>query len=93
MTLAEQFNEVFMGLTRAHGEYEINSERADGKKQGRAKTVREDVTLDKWQRHIDGTKSLGIIPINDESKCRFGAIDVDTYDGLDFTEINVKIDK
>lgn len=93
MTLAEQFNEVFMGLTRAHGEYEINSERADGKKQGRAKTVREDVTLDKWQLHLDGVKSLGIIPINDDSKCRFGAIDVDTYDGLDFTEINVKLDK
>lgn len=93
MTLAELFNEVFMGLTRAHGEYEINGERADGKKQGRAKTVREDVTLDKWEAHISGTKSLGIIPINDESKCRFGAIDVDTYDGLDFTEINAKLDK
>lgn len=93
MTLAEEFNQIFLGLTRAHGEYEINSERADGKKQGRAKTVREDVTLDKWQQHLDGVKSLGIIPINDDSKCRFGAIDVDTYDGLNFTDINKKLHK
>ena len=46
-----KFKELFMGLDRAHGSYEISGERADGKKQGRAKTVREDVTDDKWQSH------------------------------------------
>ena len=80
-----------MGLDRAHGSYEISGERADGKKQGRAKTVREDVTDDKWQSHIQGKMGLGIIPINDSSECRFGAIDIDEYEGLDIGAINKKL--
>jgi len=91
--LADDFALYFNGLTRAHGEYEIKGQRADGKKQGRAKTIREDVTLDKWKDHLEGKRGLGIIPINDDSMCRFGAIDVDQYDGLDFSEINKRIDK
>jgi len=87
----EKFKEIFMGLPRAHGSYVINGERADGKKQGRATTIREDVTDEKWQAHLDGTMGLGIIPINDDSSCRFGAIDVDQYDGLDFGKINEKL--
>ena len=68
---------LFEGLPRAHGTYEIKGERADGKKQGKATTVREDVTLEKWQAHLDGKTGIGIIPINDDSSCKFGAIDVD----------------
>ncbi len=86
-----QFKELFMGLDRAHGSYEISGERADGKKQGRAKTVREDVTDDKWESHIQGKMGLGIIPINDSSECRFGAIDIDEYEGLDIGAINGKL--
>ena len=86
-----KFKELFMGLDRAHGSYEISGERADGKKQGRAKTVREDVTDDKWQSHIQGKMGLGIIPINDNSECRFGAIDIDEYEGLDLGAINKKL--
>jgi hypothetical protein len=91
--LAQRFNDVFLGLTRAHGTYVINGERADGKKQGKAQTIREDVTLNMWSDHLEGKRSLGIIPINDNSECYFGAIDVDTYDGLDFTEINKKLEE
>ena len=91
--IAEKYKELFAGLDRAHGSYEINGERADGKKQGRAKTVREDVTLEKWEAHINGTHGIGIIPINDDSQCRFGAIDVDQYDGLDFAKINAKLEE
>ena len=82
---------LFEGLPRAHGTYEIKGERADGKKQGKATTVREDVTLEKWQAHLDGKTGIGIIPINDDSSCKFGAIDVDQYDGLDIKVINDKI--
>lgn len=86
------FKELFMGLTRAHGSYVINDERADGKKQGRATTIREEVTDEKWTQHLNGVHGLGIIPINDDSSCRFGAIDVDQYDGLNFGKINQKIE-
>jgi hypothetical protein len=91
---AELYNELFLGLPRAHGRYRIEGpERADGKKQGKATTVREDVTIEKWQSHLDGKEGLGIIPINDESMCRFGAIDVDQYDGLDLKAVAAKVKK
>ena len=91
--MKRKFKELFMGLERAHGSYNISGERADGKKQGVAKTVRENVTVEKWEAHLAGKKGLGIIPINDDSCCRFGAIDVDQYDGLDLNKVTAKISK
>ena len=39
--MVKEFMKLFEGLPRAHGTYEIKGERADGKKQGKATTVRE----------------------------------------------------
>ena len=90
----KEFNELFEGLTRAHGQYTLSgTQRSDGKQQGRATTVREDVTLDKWDLHLKGKKGLGIIPINDDSNCKFGAIDVDTYKDLDYNEVLQKVNQ
>ena len=80
--MENKFSSLFSGLERAHGTYEIKDSRADGKLTGKAITVRENVTIQKWKDHLDGVKGLGIIPINDESKVKFGAIDVDDYKGL-----------
>lgn len=51
-----------------------------------AKTVRDPVTEEAWQGHIDGVRPIGIIPIRDNNTCLWGAIDIDTY-GLDHAEI------
>ena len=41
---------------------------------------------------LDGKEpSLGIIPINDDNKCKWGAIDIDTYDGFDHKKLIKKI--
>ena len=83
--MEELISKIFEGLNRAHGEYTLTgNSRADGKKEGKATTVREEVTLQKWKNHIEGKKGLGIIPINDDSMCKFGAIDVDNYKDLDY---------
>jgi|TARA_R110001592_G_scaffold13613_3_gene62280 hypothetical protein len=88
----KEFYKLFEGLTRAHGEYTLNGKlRADGKKEGRATTVRQDVTLEKWEAHLTGKKGLGIIPINDKSMCKFGAIDIDVYKDLDYESILLKV--
>ena len=87
----EKFMELFSGLNRAYGHYEIREQRDDGKKQGRAATIRKEVTPELWEKHLRGEESLGIIPINDSSECKFGAIDVDQYDGLDMKAIHEKI--
>ena len=31
------------------------------------------------QDHLDGKTGVGAIPINEENKCKFGALDIDVY--------------
>ena len=90
--MENRFSSLFAGLERAHGTYEIKDSRADGKLTGKAITVRENVTLQHWKDHLAGVKGLGIIPINDNSKVKFGAIDVDEYAELDLKELSKKLE-
>ena len=86
--LAERFMALFAGLQRGYGTYNnIDNTRDDGKRTGKAVTIRDQVTRDLWQAHLDGKSGLGIIPIRDDSTCVFGAVDVDVYDGLDMAQI------
>jgi hypothetical protein len=92
--LIENFMEIFEGLSRAHGTYAIKGSRQDNKLTGKATTVREPVTKELWQQHLEGKTGLGVIPINDDSLCKFGAIDIDTYDGsIDLPKINAAIEE
>ena len=91
--MENRFSSLFAGLERAHGTYEIKDSRADGKLTGKAVTVRENVTIQHWKDHLAGTKGLGIIPINDESKVKFGAIDVDEYAELNLKELSIKLNQ
>ena len=76
----EKFKEIFSGLERAHGEYIAGELDEKGKKGGKAYIKKTPVTDDMWRTHLRGDNpSLGIVPINDDSMCRWGCIDVDTY--------------
>ena len=33
----------------------------------------------RWQQHLDGEVSLGVIPLKDDETCQWGCIDVDEY--------------
>ena len=37
--------------------------------------------------------SLGVIPINDDNKCKWGCIDIDSYAGFDHKKLIDKINK
>lgn len=75
------FAELFAGLARAHGVYELFQKKVGGKKvQGRARTVREPVTAELWERHLRGEQGLGVVPVRDDAHAWFGAVDVDKYD-------------
>ena len=77
--IVERFVELFNGLRSAHGVF--IPERFEGKKQkGKAFTVREPITDKAISAHLRGEVGLGIIPINEESKCKWAVIDVDNYD-------------
>jgi hypothetical protein len=83
--------QLFRGLPRAHGIFELLPRPAGGKKvEGKARTVRGDVTPQLWRDHLDGKAGLGIVPINDEAICYFGAIDVDKYD-LNLAEVEKSV--
>jgi hypothetical protein len=94
-TKAEQMMKLFSGLKRAHGAYlqKSPSIRPGEKMEGRCTTLNEPVTAQLWENHLNGIKGIGIIPINDDSTCTFGAIDIDIYSGISYSDIASKIKK
>ncbi len=96
LVIAKRFHALFSGMERAHGSYlNINWDeaRSDGKFKGDAVTRREPVTDDLWQRHLDGKYGIGVIPIRDDSRCVFAAIDVDVYADLDLGRVAFDVAK
>jgi hypothetical protein len=91
---AAEFMELFAGYTRAHGIYNLTgNERPDdeGKIKGKAATVAREVTVELVSDHLVGKQGLGIIPINENNKVRFAAIDIDIYKGFDIELLNKTI--
>jgi len=78
---AKKLSELFKGLDRAHGTYQIDDTDVSEKVSGQALTLAQPPTLAMWQQHLDGTRSLGIVPIMDDGKCNWACIDIDTYKG------------
>ena len=90
-TETKKFIKIFSGLDRAYGQTE-SPVKMNGKLEGRSWIEKEHLTEEKWINHLAGREpSLGIIPINDNNECTWGAIDVDTYDGFDHKKLIKKI--
>ena len=89
----ENFKSIFQGLDRARGVTYVDKKGADGEKiKGKSFVQREMVTDDHWLFHLQGKEpSLGIIPINDDNKCRWGCIDIDSYAGFEHQKLINKI--
>src|SRR5210317_1436337 len=76
----EKFAAIFDGLQQAYGTYKVEKKQSNGKNTGKASIVREPRTPKLWQGHLSGKgNSVGVIPINEENKCKWGCIDVDQY--------------
>ena len=87
-----KFIEIFTGLDRAYGQTQSREKNEAGKLEGRSWLVKEPITRDKWINHLEGKEpSLGIIPIDDNNQCKWGAIDIDTYDGFDYKKLITRI--
>lgn len=74
--------QLFDGYHHAYGVYRLGQHattKASGKVVGKPSTVRKDVTKDLWRDHVSGNQGLGVIPINEASCVKFGAIDIDDY--------------
>jgi len=79
MTLAERFMAAFAGFDAAHGRTDISEERRAGKTKAKSYVVRKPLTVELVQEHLDGKTGVGSIPINEDNKCKFGALDIDVY--------------
>lgn len=75
----KRFAALFAGLTRAYGTFKIEQSQSEGKVKGFAETKNEDVTEQLYIDHIQGTKSLGIIPVDEKGEVTFAEIDIDDY--------------
>jgi len=87
----EKFRKAFTGLERNFGFCNVNNGYTDpdtGKikfRSGDYGWSGKPITDKDYQQHLDGTKSIGIQPCNDDGLARFGAIDIDpkVYKNLD----------
>jgi hypothetical protein len=95
MSLVETFAKRYAGLRSAYGTFtSTNETREDGKASGKnitiSKELNDDEVISLWQKHLNGEQSLGIVPINEDNECVWGAIDVDEYQ-LDLKYLAVKL--
>ena len=65
----EKFQKLFTGLQRGYGLLH----------NGEYKYVRAKPTIELYQQHLEGKISLGIVPITEDSTCKFGALDLDDH--------------
>ena len=82
----ERFSRLFSGLNRAYGALDITTKDARGKQKGKYKFVHEPRTTATYASHLNGEVSIGIVPINEDDACLWGAIDIDQYP-LDHSEV------
>lgn len=81
MSLAARFMELFAGADRSHGTYSEEDPEPGGKRtiKRTAKTVAAPVTIALWDQHLAGTRPLGVVPIMEDGRCWWAALDIDVY--------------
>ena len=92
MTLAQRMLSVFEGCKVAHGTTTVGRVGRNGKADADSRIIREPLTEEKIQQHLDGKQGIGAIPINEDNMCKWGALDIDVYD-LDQTTLQKNIQK
>ena len=97
MSLAEKFATRFAGLRKAYGTFTASDEtREDGKANGKNITISKELSdtdlLKLWEDHLLGRQSVGIVAIDENNSCVWGAIDVDEYQ-LDLKDLAKKLAK
>ena len=90
MSDAKKLIEAFEGSGAAHGTTVVGRTGRNGKAESDSRVVRGALTEEKIQAHIEGKMGVGSIPITQDNMCKFGALDIDTYD-IDLKALNDKV--
>ena len=74
-TMIQRFRSLFSGLERNHGTYDVTGVEPDerGKRKGTALTIQRPLSNEIIRQHLAGVRSLGLVPIREDSTVRFGA--------------------
>lgn len=81
---------LFEGSGDGHGRTTVGRVTKTGKAEAHSRVIREPLTEDLVRSHLAGESGVGAIPINRSNMCRFGALDIDTYD-LDIAALARKV--
>lgn len=84
--------EGFEGQHGTHGEPNLDDNGLKWAIKKTARTLKQPVTVEMWQKHIDGKRPLGIVPIRTDSTCLWGSIDIDQYD-IDLTAVVRRVEE
>lgn len=90
MNNAQRLLRAFEGSKAAYGETTVGRIGRGGKAEAKSFIRRGAMTEEMVQAHIDGKQGIGAIPITADNVCKFGALDIDTYD-LDLSALNQKV--
>lgn len=92
MTEAELMMDLFQGSDLAHGRAELTGGvSTKGKHEAKCWTEKKPATLADFRDHLEGRRGLGLSPIASTNMVRWGAIDVDVYNGLSLETLNAEI--
>ncbi|NEJ05390.1 hypothetical protein GR238_08180 [Rhizobium leguminosarum] len=85
---AHRLHELFLGAETRHGTYDPARLRLVGSKMemkdpagNGPRDVNGPATAELWEKHLAGTRPLGVSPLREDGMCRFGVVDIDLYDG------------
>lgn len=81
-------NEEYHGI---HGEPDWDDGKQKWAIRSTARTLHGAATLQRWTAHLNGTTPLGVVPIMQGDRCRWGSIDVDDY-SVDEVDLMRKIE-
>ena len=80
--MLDLFQKLFRGSSLAHGTWD--------KETGNMATPKVPASSEDFQKHLEGTLGLGVVPVNEEGVCFFGAIDID-IDTIDHKDLYARI--
>src|SRR6187549_134537 len=92
--IAQRIMDLFEGSETHHGTHgapELDENGVKWNIKTTARTLRGPATLELWQEHLSGKTPLGVIPIRNDSTCRWGSVDIDEYD-VDAVEVVGKVE-
>ena len=85
--MVEKFIEIFQGLRLGYGLTKRGNVSEQGKVESSHRWVEKELTKEIVQGHLDGTgDNLGIVPINEENKCKCNRHDEYTFNHKEFTQ-------